>query len=104
MDSFCPNGDCAGGSTNQNPSGGGGFPSLVGWFIGLFQDLFGGGSARPTPPKQDYLGKRHMPEVVLVGTEEDIGTDQHNMEPLPGGLVLVQLPGHPRNKPPVPHL
>jgi hypothetical protein len=52
--------------------------------VSLFQDLFGGGSARPTPTPKEYLGKRHPPEVLLLVTQEDIGPNQRNMERLPG--------------------
>jgi RHS repeat-associated protein len=83
MDSYC-NGDCAGGETNQNPQGGGGFPSLFSSIIGFFEDLCGGGSGTPSPSEKDYLGKRHAPMVILVGTEEDIGPNQHDMVQLPG--------------------
>jgi RHS repeat-associated protein len=84
MDSFCPNGDCTGGSsTNQNPSGGGGF-SLLNFFIGLFQDLFGGGGGHPTPSRKLTLGGEHNPASKLLGAQKGIAPNQHNGVSLPG--------------------
>jgi RHS repeat-associated protein len=88
--SYCL-GDCAGGETNQNPSGGGGFPSLFSSIIGFFEDLFGGGSSRPTRTAKESLGREHKPMVILVGAEADIGPNQHNSVALPAGLLFVKF-------------
>jgi RHS repeat-associated protein len=93
MDSFCPNGDCTGGgSTNQNPSGGSGF-SLFNLFIGLLQDLFGGGGSHPTPSRKLTLGGEHNPAAKLLGAQKSIAPNQLNMEPLPGASNREGPPG-----------